>query len=212
MSNSTVAVFADNSTALAYLRKRGGTRSLLLNSIAQRILRWAESIDLILVPQFIQGKNNVLADSLSRPNQIQGSEWTLKWEVFQELNRKWPVMIDLFATLLNHRCSLYFLPFRDRYGRSSSELGQVSGVCLSTLVNDTARSEEAPVILWGPHDSCCSLLAPETVVSGPSGTSGRRSSRSTSLPRSSKSTAVPLSSSRDRQAVPSCLETIQRFA
>ena len=115
VSNSTVAVFADNSTALAYLRKQGGTRSLLLNSIAQRILRWAESIDLILVPQFIQGKNNVLADSLSRPNQIQGSEWTLKWEVFQELNRKWPVMIDLFATLLNHRCSLYFLPFRDRF-------------------------------------------------------------------------------------------------
>ena len=100
----------------------------------------------------------------------------------------------------------------DRYGRSSSELGRVSGVCFSTLVNDTARSEEAPVILWGPHDSCCSLLAPETMVSGPSGTSGRRSNRSASLLRSSQSTAVPLSSSRDRQAVPSCLETIQRFA
>ena len=38
VSNSTVAVFADNSTALAYLRKQGGTRSPLLNSIAQRIL------------------------------------------------------------------------------------------------------------------------------------------------------------------------------
>ena len=85
VSNSTVAVFADNSTALAYLRKQGGTRSPVLNSIAQRILRWAESIDLILVPQFIQGRNNVLADSLSRPNQVQRSEWTLKWEVFREL-------------------------------------------------------------------------------------------------------------------------------
>ena len=214
VSNSTVAVFADNSTDLAYLRKQGGTRSLLLNSIAQRILCWAESIDLTLVPQFIQGKNNVLADSLSRPNQIQGSEWTLKWEVFQELNHKWLVMIDLFATSLNHSCSLYFSPFCDpsAIGRSSSELGRVSGVCLSTLFNDTARSEEAPVILWGPHDSCCSLLAPETVVSGPSGTSGRRSNRSTSLPQSSQSTAVPLSSSRDRQAVSSCLETIQQFA
>ena len=100
----------------------------------------------------------------------------------------------------------------DRCGRSSSELGRVSGVCLSTLVNDTAHSEEAPVILWGLHDSCCSLLAPETVISEPSGTAGRQSNRSTSLPRSSQSTAVPLSSSWDRQAVPSCLETIQRFA
>ena len=100
----------------------------------------------------------------------------------------------------------------DRYGHTSSELGRVSGVCLSTLVDDTAGSEEALIILWGPHDSSCSLLAPETLVSGPSGISGGQSDISTSLPRSSQSTAVPLSSSRDRQAVPSCLETIQRFA
>ena len=113
VANSTVAVFADSSTALDYLRNQGGTRSPVFNSIAQRILRWAESIDLVLASQFIQAKNNVLADSLSRPNQVQGSEWTLKWEVFLELNNKWPVMIDLFATSLNHRCSLYFSPFRD---------------------------------------------------------------------------------------------------
>ena len=59
------------------------------------------------------GKNNVLADSLSRPNQVQGSEWTLKMEVFKELCKRWLVMIDLFATSLNHGCSLYFLPFHD---------------------------------------------------------------------------------------------------
>ena len=59
------------------------------------------------------GKNNVLADSLSRPNQVQGSKWTLKWEVFQDLRKKYSVMIDLFATSLNHRCSLYFSPFHD---------------------------------------------------------------------------------------------------
>ena len=38
VSNSLVAIFADNSTALAYLHKQGGTRSPLLNSIALRIL------------------------------------------------------------------------------------------------------------------------------------------------------------------------------
>ena len=65
VANSTVAVFSDNSTALAYLRKQGGTRSPVLNSISQRILRWAETIDLVLAPQFIQGKNSVLADSVS---------------------------------------------------------------------------------------------------------------------------------------------------
>ena len=91
----------------------GGTRSPALNSISQRILCWAETINLVLAPQFIQGKNSVLADSLSRPNQVQGLEWTPKWEVFRQLNSKWLVMIDLFATSLSHRCSLYFSPFHD---------------------------------------------------------------------------------------------------
>ena len=98
----------------------------------------------------------------------------------------------------------------DRYG-CTSELGLVSDVCLSTLVNDTAGSEEAPIILWCPHDSRCSILASETMVSGPFGIGGGRSDCSTSVLRSSQSTAVPLSLSQDRQAVPSCLETIQQF-
>ena len=97
----------------------------------------------------------------------------------------------------------------DRYGRASSELARVLSVCLSTLVNDTAGSEESPIILWGPYDSSCSLLAPETMVSEPPGTNGGRSVLSTPVSRSTQPTALPLSSSRDRQAVHSCLEAIQ---
>ena len=110
---SSVAVFADNSTAISYLRNQGGTRSSFLNSIAQRILRWAESLPLVVSSQFIMGKHNVLADALSRPNQILGSEWTLKQEVFRDLCKRWPVSIDLFATSQNHRCSIYFSPYHD---------------------------------------------------------------------------------------------------
>ena len=106
---SSVAVFADNSTAVSYLRNQGRTHSSFLNSIAQRILRWAEDQSVMIFPQFVMGKHNVLADALSRPNQILGAEWTLKQEVFTDLCRRWPVSIDLFATSQNHRCSLYFL-------------------------------------------------------------------------------------------------------
>ena len=124
LCGSSVAIFADNATAIAYLRNQGGTHSSLLNSVAQRILRWAESLPVVLSPQFIMGKHNVLADALSRPNQIQGSEWTLKLEVFQELRKRWPVSIDLFATSLNHRCSLYFSPFHDRNALGTDALLQ----------------------------------------------------------------------------------------
>ena len=33
--------------------------------------------------------------------------------MFQSLSRLWPIQIDLFATSENHRCSIYFSPFRD---------------------------------------------------------------------------------------------------
>ena len=65
VAHSTVAVFADNSTAEAYLHNAGGTRSPALNSIAQCILRWSELHHVRLAPQFILGSHNVLADSLS---------------------------------------------------------------------------------------------------------------------------------------------------
>ena len=102
--NASVAVFADNTTVLAYLKNQGGTKPAVLNRVAQDLLRWAERHSITLLPQFIMGRNNVLADALSRSNQILGSEWTLKLSVFRQLRRRWPVSIDLFATSLNHRC------------------------------------------------------------------------------------------------------------
>ena len=111
--NTAVAVYVDNTTALAYLRHQGGTRSAMLNQTAQELLRWAEAHSIMLLPQFIMERNNVLADALSRPNQILGSEWTLKISVFNQLCMRWPVMIDLFATSQNHRCMPYFSPFHD---------------------------------------------------------------------------------------------------
>ena len=107
------AVFCDNTTAVAYLRKGGGTLSPLLHPLAQEILRWTESLSIRLAPQFLPGSNSVLADALSRPHQLPHSEWSLNLTVFQSLRRLWPVQIVLFATSANHRCSIYFSPFWD---------------------------------------------------------------------------------------------------
>ena len=208
---SSVSIFADNATAVAYLRNQGGTHSLLLNSIAHRILRWAESLPVLLSPQFIMGRHNVLADSLSRPNQVQGSEWTLKLEVFQELRKRWPVSIDLFATSKSLLFSIFFsLPRSERSGNrcSSQELVWVAGICLSTLVTHSCVSEEALVVLWSPADHHSSLLASEAVVPRSSGSGGGWSSGSASVQRPPSPT--PLSSG-GVQTVASGLETIQRF-
>ena len=113
LTNQSVALFSDNTNALSYLQKEGGTRSASLNSIAQVILRLCECHRVRLLLQFIPGRPNVLADSLSWGSQVLASEWTLCWYVCYELFRCWPVKIDLFATSLNHRLPVYFSPMVD---------------------------------------------------------------------------------------------------
>ena len=109
----TIAVFCNNSTAVAYLHKEGGMRSPFLNSLAQGILRWSESLAIRLAPQCIPGSLSVLADTLSCPHQLPHTDWSLNQDVYQSLRRRWPVQIDLFATSENRRCLIFFSPFRD---------------------------------------------------------------------------------------------------
>ena len=85
LRDQSVSLFTDNTTALAYLRKEGGMWSSSLNAVAQAILRLCEVNAVRLLPQFVPGQLNVLADSLSWGSQVLGSEWTLCQEVCQEL-------------------------------------------------------------------------------------------------------------------------------
>ena len=83
------------------------------NSVAQAILRLCEDSGVRLLPQFVPGRLNILADSLSRGGQVLGSEWTLHQEVCRDLFHLWPVTVDLFATSINHRLQVYFSPMAD---------------------------------------------------------------------------------------------------
>ena len=109
----SVALFCDNTTTVAYLRRSGGTFSSTLNATAREVLLWAENHRVRLLPQFIMGSSNVTADALSRPNQVIESEWTLHQEVVDQLVHKWPAVIDLFATSLTARLPVYFSPASD---------------------------------------------------------------------------------------------------
>ena len=107
LRGKTIALFCDNVT---YLRRSGGTRSQVLFLKAREILLWAKSMQIMILPQFIQGSLNTRADLLSRPNLVIGSEWTLHQEVVQDLLHQWPAIIDLFATSLTARLPVFFAP------------------------------------------------------------------------------------------------------
>ena len=108
LRGQTMAVYSDNSTALSYLWKQGGTHSSSLNEVAQELLRLCEARSIRLLPRFIPGHLNVLVDSLIRRAQVLGWEWTLCPQAFAELLRRWPATIDLFATSMTHRLLVYF--------------------------------------------------------------------------------------------------------
>ena len=110
LRGKTIALFCDNVTTVAYLRRSGGTRSQVLFLKAREILLWIKSMQITILPQFIQGSLNTRADLLSRPNLVIGSEWTPHQEVVQDLLHQWPAIIDLFATSLTARLPVFFAP------------------------------------------------------------------------------------------------------
>ena len=107
------------------ISKNGGAYSAVLNREEQLLLRWAESLDLTLVPQFIVGPQNVVANSLSHRQQVLGFEWTLAQEVVDELVVRWPANVDLFATALNYRLPVYFSPLNNPMAAGTDAFLQV---------------------------------------------------------------------------------------
>ena len=199
----TVSLFCDNSTAVAYLRKEGGTRSPFLNSLAQGILRWSESLAIRLAPQFIPGSLNVLADTLSRPHQLPHTEWSLNQDVFRSLRRLWPVQIDLFATSENRQCSIFFSPFRDPL-RAGTDAFLQSWDGLQAYA--FPPWSVIPRVLAKLRESCgteLTLVAPYWPQRSSSGSSG--------APRPIAPAAVSATLPGSPQASPSCLETLRRF-
>ena len=63
----------------------------------------------------IPGCLNVMADLLSRSNQVQSTEWSLHPQLFKQICQKWfTPHVDLFATRLNHKLPLYMAPVPDQ--------------------------------------------------------------------------------------------------
>ena len=65
VKEKTVTVVGDNTTALLYILKQGGTKSWTLFHLVEEVFLWLEDNEITLIPQF-----NMVAGSLSRRGQI----------------------------------------------------------------------------------------------------------------------------------------------
>ena len=91
----------DNTSAIAYINKMGGTVSPTLNKLNKEFWLWCMERDISVQAQHLAGKLNETADEESRVMKDR-SDWMLCPEVFQAINHKLgPLEVDLFASRLS---------------------------------------------------------------------------------------------------------------
>ena len=99
---------------VAYINKQGGTHSVEMCALLWMIITWCHHYQITLKARHIPGCLNVMADLLSRSNQVKSTEWSLHPQVFKQICQKWfTPHVDLFATHLNHKLPLYVSPIPD---------------------------------------------------------------------------------------------------
>lgn len=97
MKNQTVMIQSDNKSVVAYITKEGGTKSLKLLEITEKIFHLSRLYQINLVARFIPGRYNSTADTLSRASAL--PEWTLSESALQLVFQKWGTpSVDLFAS------------------------------------------------------------------------------------------------------------------
>ena len=214
LQGRTVAVFCDYTTAVTSLRKEGGTWSSLLNTLAQAILRWKESLSIRLAPQFLPGSDTVLADALSCPHQLPHPEWSIHMTVFLALRRLWPVQIVFLQPrpLIVVRFPSPLSGIRGQQARTRfSSPGTAIRLTRSIRWLSSAYSRVAPGLHGDGTHSCDSPLGSAPLIFGPGPALAGSSSDPTvpSSPPALDLVSSSLPGSPSAQA--SCLATLQRF-
>ena len=158
-----VRLYCDNATAIAYLKKEGGTHSESLSRLAENILLQCDSLEVDLLPIHLPGVRNVRADALSRRGVALPGEWSLNPVVLSPIFRDWGTpLLDLFATASNKQTLMYVSPFPDpnawRIDGLSfpwSDLGLVYAFppapILPLVIQQIAKSTNTQVILIAPN-------------------------------------------------------------
>jgi len=106
--NVNILLRVDSSTALAYINNFGGCRSKELHDVAKKIWRWCEERGIMLHASYINTKENVVADRLSKAA-IDYSDFSLGSQYFQEICHNYGTpKVDYFATCHTKQCERYY--------------------------------------------------------------------------------------------------------
>ena len=114
INNQQVLVNTDNATVVAYINKKGGTRSPTLCYLTWDLFMWCIKHNVSLRARHLPGKRNHIADALSRDRKVSPTEWAIPQEIADQIFAIWGTpMADLFATYQNRKLPLFVSPLPD---------------------------------------------------------------------------------------------------
>ena len=205
--NQIVLVCMDNTTVVSYINKEGGMNSGSLCALLWRLLLWCNQRQIILRARHIPGHLNVIADKLSRHNQVIQTEWSLLPEVFALLCQCWHILlVDLFATRFNHKLPSIVSLVPDRSAWKVDALS-LRWEDLDAYAFPPSSSGGCETI--GPrvpsHHSDCSRVAQHALVLGPGQHVSSHSPLASSGGEFDNSTIQSVSSQGPPQSKPPCL-------
>ena len=186
--NQAVLVATDNSTVVAYINKQGGTHSAEMCALLWKIMTWCHHYQITFKARHIPGCLNVMADLLSRLNQVQSTEWSLHLHVFHQICQKWfTPPVDLFATHLNHKLPLYVSPVPDPNAWDVDEHKLDESHCI-WLPSNSSPSQGDPKnqAMPLPTHRNSPRLARDALVLGPSAALNRDPTSTSSVNNSSQ--------------------------
>ena len=151
-------------------------------------MTWCHRYQITLKARHIPGCLNVMADLLSRSNQVQSTEWSLHPQVFKQICLKWfTPHVDLFATRLNHKVPLYTSPVPKCLGHRCSEHKLVGSHCLCLPSHSSPSQGDPKSQAIKLPDHCNSpRLARDALVLGPSAALNRDPTSTSSVNNSSE--------------------------
>ena len=116
-------------------------------TVLWKIMTWCHHYHITFNARHSPGCLNVMADLLSRSNQVQSTEWSLHPQVFKHICQKWfTPHVDLFATHLNHKLPLYMSAVPDpNLGHRCSEHKLDGSHCLCLPSNGCPSQGDAKI-------------------------------------------------------------------
>ena len=108
-----IRIMSDNTTAISYINKMGGVKSMIANDIAKDIWNSCIAHGAWISAAHVPGVENDIADQASRQFQDH-AEWMLDNNLFQVICDRWGTpSLDMFASRTNHKLDRYVSRYPD---------------------------------------------------------------------------------------------------